>query len=96
MSWEPATYEQFKAERAQPFHDLLALVEPQPDMDVVDLGCGTGELTTLLHEHLWARSTLGLDSSPTMLAHTCSEGQVPMPLTPAILDATGLRFALQD
>ena len=96
MSWEPATYEQFKAERAQPFHDLLALVESQPDMDVVDLGCGTGELTRLLHDHLWARATLGLDSSPAMLAHTCLEGQVATPLNPAVLDARGLRFALQD
>ncbi len=99
MSWEPATYEQFKSERAQPFHDLLALVEPTrdgPGIDVVDLGCGTGELTRHLHETLAARATLGLDSSPAMLAHTCPEGQVPTPLASAVLETSGLRFALQD
>src|SRR5262249_786563 len=47
--------------------DLLALVRPRPEMKVVDLGCGTGELTRHLHEKLGAVSTLGIDSSPTML-----------------------------
>lgn len=96
MIWEPALYEKFRAERALPFHDLLALVEPVPDMDVVDLGCGTGELTRHMHAHLRARSTLGLDASPTMLASTCPPGQEPQPLTPAVLAADVLRFALQD
>ena len=96
MTWQPAVYQQFQAERAAPFHDLVALVEPAPDLDIVDLGCGTGELTRHLHDHLHARSTLGLDSSPAMLARTCPEGQEPQPLTPALLDAPGLRFALQD
>jgi trans-aconitate 2-methyltransferase len=36
-------------------------------MRVVDLGCGTGELTQLLHRRLQARETLGIDSSPAML-----------------------------
>jgi len=31
---------------------------------------GTGELTRVLHEKLLARSTLGIDSSPTMLERT--------------------------
>ena len=96
MSWQPAVYQQFQAERTAPFHDLVALVEPTPNLDIVDLGCGTGELTRHLHNHLHARSTLGLDSSPTMLARTCPEGQEPQPLSPALLAATGLRFALHD
>jgi len=96
MTWEPAVYEKFRAERARPFHDLLALVEPAPDMDIVDLGCGTGELTAHMHAHLRARSTLGLDSSPVMLARTCPEGQLPAALTPELLAAPGLRYALQD
>ncbi len=65
--WNPEQYGKFRAERAAPFHDLLALVEPMTGPRVVDLGCGTGELTRLAHERLGARETLGVDSSPAML-----------------------------
>lgn len=67
-TWNPDQYARFRAERSQPYFDLLALVRPQPDMRVVDLGCGTGEMTRVLHQRLQARETLGLDSSETMLA----------------------------
>jgi trans-aconitate 2-methyltransferase len=67
-SWNPAQYERFRRERAQPFQDLLALVEPRPAMRAVDLGCGTGDMTLHLHERLKARSTLGVDRSAAMLA----------------------------
>jgi trans-aconitate 2-methyltransferase len=68
VSWNPAQYERFKAERRQPFDDLLALVHPRPQMHVIDLGCGTGELTRDLHVKLAAAETLGIDSSASMLA----------------------------
>ncbi|MBC8107041.1 MAG: methyltransferase domain-containing protein [Anaerolineae bacterium] len=67
-SWNPAQYERFQAERSQPFRDLQALVAPQDDMFVVDLGCGTGELTRELHQALRARRTVGLDNSANMLS----------------------------
>jgi trans-aconitate 2-methyltransferase len=66
--WNPAQYDRFKRERSQPFFDLLDLVQPVVDARVVDLGCGTGELTAVLHERLAARETLGIDSSESMLA----------------------------
>jgi len=65
--WKPELYARFRAERSRPFFDLLAMVRPRPGMRVVDLGCGTGELTAEAHRRLEARSTLGLDSSPAML-----------------------------
>jgi trans-aconitate 2-methyltransferase len=65
--WDPTQYERFKDERAQPFHDLVSLIEPRPRMRIVDLGCGTGELTRALHEQLAAEETIGVDSSETML-----------------------------
>ena len=34
VDWSPAQYAKFRDERAQPFYDLLALVQPQPDMRV--------------------------------------------------------------
>lgn len=67
-SWNPAQYERFKAQRSAPFHDLLALVEPHGIKRAVDLGCGTGELTRVLHQRLNGAETRGLDSSPVMLA----------------------------
>ena len=42
-AWSPSQYERFRAERAQPFWDLAALVEPRPGMRIADLGCGTGD-----------------------------------------------------
>ena len=67
MSWSPEQYQRFKAERKQPFTDLVALIERRPRMRVVDLGCGTGELTRELHESLGAVETVGIDDSETML-----------------------------
>ena len=67
-TWQPEQYARFRAEREQPFRDLLALVEPVPGGRVVDLGCGTGVLTRVLHEHTGAAETMGVDRSEAMLA----------------------------
>lgn len=67
MSWNPDTYNRFKAERSTPFYDLLALSEVRPDLHVIDLGCGTGELTAKLAETLPGSHVLGVDSSQEML-----------------------------
>ena len=80
-AWDPGQYAKFLRERSAPFFDLLDLVEPRPGMRVVDLGCGTGELTRQLHERLGARETLGLDRSPKMLEKS------------GAFAAPGLRFA---
>ncbi len=71
--WNPEQYDRFRNERRQPFFDLLALIRRQPEMNVIDLGCGTGELTAALHKELQARATLGLDRSETMLAKAGAE-----------------------
>jgi trans-aconitate 2-methyltransferase len=83
-AWSPAQYERFRAEREQPFFDLLDLVQAQPEMRAVDLGCGTGELTLALHRRLDARETLGLDSSPAMLERSAAHA------------GAGLRFERGD
>jgi trans-aconitate 2-methyltransferase len=66
--WSPEKYAEFQVERSRPFFDLLALVRPRPGMRVVDLGCGTGELTRAAHERLGAAETTGVDSSAAMLS----------------------------
>lgn len=83
-TWNPAQYERFAAERRQPFDDLLALIEPTPNPRVVDLGCGTGELTAHLHATLGARETLGLERSSSMLERSAGHTR------------PGLRFAQAD
>lgn len=66
-SWNPTQYEKFKAQRSQPFYDLMNLLRSQDGARVVDLGCGTGELTEELHRFVKASETLGIDSSEEML-----------------------------
>lgn len=78
-TWDPRQYDKFQREREQPFFDLLAMVRPRPGMRVVDLGCGTGKLTRVLHAQLDARQTVGLDRSDSMLAGT-REGTQPQGL----------------
>ena len=66
--WNPAQYRTFADERAQPFHDLLALVRPVAMERAVDLGCGPGELTALAAAQLNVGEMVGIDNSPAMLA----------------------------
>lgn len=68
MAWNPDVYNQFKKERFLPFEDSVKLINQKPGMDVIDLGCGTGELTAKLSASLaHPRLVFGIDSSVEML-----------------------------
>jgi trans-aconitate 2-methyltransferase len=67
MPWDPDRYHQFQKERSAPFDDLLALVHVRPGLQVIDLGCGTGELTRRLADALPQSRVLGIDASTEML-----------------------------
>ncbi|HEX9666596.1 MAG TPA: methyltransferase domain-containing protein [Thermodesulfobacteriota bacterium] len=67
MTWNPECYCKFQRERFEPFNDLLKLVVIKAGMNVVDLGCGTGEITNKVADRLPSSSVLGIDSSPEML-----------------------------
>ncbi|MDP9073130.1 MAG: methyltransferase domain-containing protein [Actinomycetota bacterium] len=82
--WDPVQYDRFRAERQQPFHDLLAMVKPAPGGRAIDLGCGSGELTVTLHSYVGAVETLGIDRSPSMLASAPDAA------------GGGVRFEVQD
>lgn len=82
--WNPAQYGRFRDERSKPFFDLVELVRARKGMRVVDLGCGSGELTQWMHRKLSATETLGIDSSDAMLA------------TAAARAGDGLRFEKRD
>jgi trans-aconitate 2-methyltransferase len=66
--WSPAQYHRYNNERSRPFFDLLAQVHLENARTIVDLGCGSGELTLALAERWPASRVLGVDSSPEMIA----------------------------
>lgn len=67
MPWNPDQYHKFSAERSAPFDDLLKLVQVRTGLRVVDLGCGTGELTRKLADALPDSDVVGIDTSDQML-----------------------------
>jgi trans-aconitate 2-methyltransferase len=87
--WNPEQYGKFRAERAAPFVDLLTMVERPAGARVLDLGCGTGELTRLAHEQLGARETLGVDSSAAMLAKAAAHAGGGLSFRQGSLEAFG-------
>lgn len=65
--WNPAQYERFRDERKRPFFELLARVNAAAPAQVVDLGCGTGDLTLVLAERWTMAQVTGVDSSEAMV-----------------------------
>lgn len=71
MQWDPALYLRYGDERLRPALDLLARIDadaPAPaPAHVVDLGCGPGNVTTILKQRWPAADVLGIDGSAPML-----------------------------
>lgn len=65
--WDPDRYLAYADERARPFVELLARVGAAQPRAVVDLGCGPGNLTTLLAERWPDAAITGIDSSAAMI-----------------------------
>ncbi|MEW6145435.1 MAG: methyltransferase domain-containing protein [Thermodesulfobacteriota bacterium] len=84
MSWNPELYHKFQSERFAPFEDLMNLIVVSHGLRVIDLGCGTGELTRMLADRLPGSDVLGIDSSPEMLEQAKSK------------EREGLRFELRS
>lgn len=68
VKWDPAKYVQFGDYRDRPFFDLANRVHANRPAQVVDLGCGPGNLTATLAERWPGADVVGLDSSAEMLA----------------------------
>lgn len=66
-TWDPTRYLTYADERGRPFVELLARVGADEPREVVDLGCGPGNLTRLLTERWPAARVTGLDSSVEMI-----------------------------
>jgi trans-aconitate 2-methyltransferase len=67
LPWDPDCYLRFQPQRYAPFEDLVRHIRVREALRVVDLGCGTGELTARLAAMLPSSEVVGLDSSPAML-----------------------------
>jgi trans-aconitate 2-methyltransferase len=66
--WDPERYLRYADERGRPFVELLARVRAEAPATVTDLGCGPGNLTTLLADR-WPDATVtGVDASAEMIA----------------------------
>ncbi len=68
MRWDPNQYARFNTERSRPFFDLVGQVGAVSPATVVDLGCGSGELTATLADRWPSAQVIGIDSSPEMIA----------------------------
>jgi trans-aconitate 2-methyltransferase len=75
MPWDPERYEQFKNERYAPFDDLVKLIDVRDRLRVVDLGCGTGELTRRLADLLPNSDVMGIDGSAEMLMKAAEQAR---------------------
>jgi trans-aconitate 2-methyltransferase len=67
MAWDPGQYLRFAADRSRPGKELLARIPDVEASTIVDLGCGTGSLTSLLARRWPAARVVGIDASPEMI-----------------------------
>ena len=68
MRWDPTQYGRYADERGRPFLDLVARIGHPAPRRVVDLGCGPGNLTTLLADRWPGAVVEGIDASQEMIA----------------------------
>src|SRR5579875_3860221 len=76
MRWDPIQYGRYAGERSRPFFELVARVDCASPQTVVDLGCGSGELTTALADRWPEALVRGIDSSSEMIERAPAGGAV--------------------
>ncbi|MEO8284377.1 MAG: trans-aconitate 2-methyltransferase [Pseudarthrobacter sp.] len=86
MKWDPLKYVQFGDYRDRPFFDLTGRIHAEQPREVVDLGCGPGNLTATLAQRWPEAKVVGLDSSAEMLAKAAVQAE----------GHSGLSFGLAD
>jgi len=68
VSWDPEQYSRFAGQRLRPARDLIARIPIDHPRTVVDLGCGTGNVTRILRSRWPHAGITGVDGSSQMLA----------------------------
>jgi trans-aconitate 2-methyltransferase len=91
MQWDPAQYARFSDQRSRPFFDLVGQIGATDPALVVDLGCGSGELTAALASRWPAARVRGLDSSAAMIERAVAGDRLSFTLADAgDFDASGV------
>ena len=65
--WNPDQYERFIKDRTQPAIDLANRLNISDPKNILDLGCGPGNSTTILKEKFPCSKVIGADNSDEML-----------------------------
>lgn len=73
FGWDPQQYGRFADHRSRPFFDLVTRIDADP-RKVIDLGCGSGELTATLADRWPNAAVEGVDSSESMLTQAAAGG----------------------
>lgn len=68
MQWDPQQYDRYADERVRPFLDLVRRIGASAPQTVLDVGCGSGELTATLSRRWPDALVRGVDSSAEMVA----------------------------
>lgn len=68
MQWDPAQYLRYADERLRPALDLMGRVPLASQAEIVDLGCGPGNVTRILKQRWPDAVVTGVDNSAEMLA----------------------------
>jgi trans-aconitate 2-methyltransferase len=68
MRWDPAQYARYGEERSRPFGELTSRIGAASPRSVLDVGCGSGELTVRLAERWPGAGVRGIDASAEMIA----------------------------
>jgi trans-aconitate 2-methyltransferase len=89
MKWDPSKYVQFGDYRDRPYLDLTARIHADDPRQVVDLGCGPGNLTATLAERWPGAEVVGLDSSAEMLAQSAAYAGHAAKLSFSLADIAG-------
>ncbi len=97
MRWDPTQYARYADERSRPFFDLVGRIEADAPGTVVDLGCGSGELTETLARRWPEARVRGVDSSQEMIARAPAGGPVRFSVADAeSFDASGVDVLISN
>ena len=66
-AWDPAQYLRFSDQRLRPALDLMGQVNLTAPRQVVDLGCGAGNVTAILKQRFPSAEVTGVDGDASML-----------------------------